>query len=406
MRNGSTGHLFVSVFVALFLIAASLEAAVYSHDIKKSEEFRVRDGLPNFFDKAKAGGTIRVAYLGGSITAAQGWRPKTMVWFKARYPKAAFEEINAAISGTGSDYGACRIKGDVLVNNPDLVFVECRVNGGGGFEQKSVEGVVRQIWKHNPKIDICFVYTVGQWMLKDLQAGKNVWFGDILEKVANAYGIPSIDLGVEVAEREKAGSIVFKADAPVEGKMVFSKDGVHPGDAGHDLYCEIIGRNMVKMEGTGKAGEHAIPAPMDAANWETTALLPINKAKLSAEWVSVDVDKDDVYNDDKGRTHGMLRGAVKCNKAGATITVKWNGTTLGMSDIPYGEARIIEAVVDGGAPVTMKREQKEKPRKHSRFWYLPEQPAGQHTAVFTVKQVPDGSWFYAGHILVVGTPLQ
>ncbi|OGV65900.1 MAG: hypothetical protein A2283_01405 [Lentisphaerae bacterium RIFOXYA12_FULL_48_11] len=395
-----------SLIIALIMIVTNLSAATYSHDIKTVDEFRVRDGLPNFFEKARAGGTVRIAYLGGSITAAHGWRPKTLAWFKARYPKATISEINAAISGTGSDYGACRINGDVLAQEPDLIFLECRVNGGGGFEQKSVEGIVRQIWKHNPKIDICFVYTVGQWMLKDLQAGKNVWFGDILEKVANSYGISSIDLGVEVAAREKAGTLVFKSDMPIDGKMVFSKDGVHPSDTGHDLYCEIVGRSMVKMEGTGKAGAHAIPMPMDATNWETATLLPINKAVLSEGWTPVDVETDDVYTDDKGRTHGMLRGAVKCNKAGATITVKWNGTTLGMSDIPYGEPRVIEATVDGGTPVTMKREQKEKPRKHSRFWYLPEQPAGEHTAVFTVKHVPEGSWFYAGQILVIGKPIR
>jgi hypothetical protein len=35
---------------------------------------RPRGGLPNFFAKAKAGGDVSVAYLGGGITAAPGWR--------------------------------------------------------------------------------------------------------------------------------------------------------------------------------------------------------------------------------------------------------------------------------------------------------------------------------------------
>jgi hypothetical protein len=37
-------------------------------------------------------------------------------------------------------------------------------------------------------------------MLKELQAGKQTSFGAIMEGVANAYGIPSIDLGVEIAK--------------------------------------------------------------------------------------------------------------------------------------------------------------------------------------------------------------
>ena len=384
------------------LSSVHLFAGTYSHDVNVAEEFRGRDGLPNFFAKMTAGEPVRIAYLGGSITAAAGWRPKTVAWFQAQYPKAKVIEINPAISGTGSDFSACRLQGDVLALKPDLVFLECRVNGGGGYEAKSVEGVVRHIWKDNPKTDICFVYTLHQNMLKDLQAGKTPWFGPIQEKIANAYGIPTIDLGVEIAQREKAGSLIFKSDAPVEGKLVFSKDGVHPGDEGHTVYCEIIARSMLKMAVTGTAQPHALPAPLEATNWETATLLPITNAMLSAGWTPVDTEKDAVYTESRLRTHAMLRGAVKCDLAGASITVKWNGTTVGISDIPYGEPVILEASVDGGQPITVKRSQSEKTR-HARFWYLPEQTPQEHTATFTVKQLPEGQSYYAGQLLIVGS---
>ena len=391
---------------AWLALASAIAADPFNHDSNLAEEFRSRGGLPNFFAKLQAGGPVRIAYLGGSITAAAGWRPKTLEWFRAQLPKAEIIEINAAISGTGSDYGACRLSGDVLAHNPDLVFLECRVNGGGGFEKQSVEGIVRQIWKHNVSTDICFVYTIGQWMLKELQAGNNTPFGSVMETIANAYAIPTIDLGVEVAKREKDGSLVFKSDNPVEGKLVFSKDGVHPGDEGHDLYRDIIARSMLKMKSNGPAKAHVLPAPLVATNWETATLIPITNAVLSAGWTTVDVFKDPVYIDDRGRTDAMMRGAVKCNRVGETISLKWNGTTVGLSDIPYGEARVIEAVVDGGAPVTMKRVPTKEPRKHSRFCYLPEQTPGVHTVTFTTKTIPEGTWFYAGQILIVGTPVK
>jgi lysophospholipase L1-like esterase len=400
----STTGLKLIMICAWLSLAASLVAAPYTHDVNLAEECRSRDGLPNVFTKLQADGPVRIAYLGGSITAAQGWRPKTTAWFKAEYPHAQVVEINAAISGTGSDYGACRLRDDVLARNPDLVFLECRVNGGGGFEKQSVEGIVRQIWKANPQTDVCFVYTIGQWMLKELQAGQNVAFGRVMESIANAYGIPSIDLGVEVAKREKAGTLVFKTNAPVEGKLVFSADGVHPGDAGHDLYRDVITRSLLRIKEGGRAQAHVLPAPLQPANWETATLLPVTNAVLSAGWVPVDISKDTVYIDDRGRTHGMLRGAVKCQRAGETITVKWNGTTVGMSDIPYGEPCVVAAVIDGGNPVTMKRLQTEKIHKYARFWYLPEQPPGLHTVTFTLKSIPEGSWFYAGQLLIVGSP--
>lgn len=167
---------------------ATQETSSSAPNPKTAEELRVREGLPNLFAKLAAGGPVRIAYLGGSITAANGWRPKSFAWFKMKYPNAELVEINAAISGTGADYGACRIASDVLSENPDLVFMEHRVNGGGGFEAKSVEGIVRQIWKNNPHTDICLVYTLSLSMLKELQAGNQTSFGTVMETIANAYG--------------------------------------------------------------------------------------------------------------------------------------------------------------------------------------------------------------------------
>lgn len=386
-------------------ISMSFAAAPYTHETAKAEELRVRDGLPNFFAKLQAGGPVSIAYFGGSITAANGWRPKTLAWFQAQYPQAKVVEINAAISGTGSDYGACRLQGDVLDKNPDLVFLECRVNGGGGFEKQSVEGIVRHIWKHNPKTDICFVYTIGEWMVNDLKAGKPPLFGQAMETIANAYGIPTIDLGLEIVKRLQEGSLIYKAGAPVEGKLVFSADGVHPGDAGHEVYRDVIARSMLVIKTNSTAQPHALPAPLSPTNWETATLIPVTQASPSAEWTPIDTAHDAVYNDDKGRTDAMLRGGVKCHQAGATLTVKWNGTSIGLSDIPYGEPAVIEAVVDGGKPITVSRPQTEQKHKYARFWYLPEQAPGPHTVTFTVKSLPAGNEFYAGQVLVIGKVL-
>src|SRR6478609_4933012 len=51
-------------------------------------ECAARNGLPNVFSKLNAGEQVRVAYLGGSITAQEGWRPKTLQWFREQFPSA------------------------------------------------------------------------------------------------------------------------------------------------------------------------------------------------------------------------------------------------------------------------------------------------------------------------------
>lgn len=371
------------------------------YDPQVPEEFRARGGLPNFFHKLKAGGPVRIAYLGGSITAASGWRPKTFAWFKTNWPKAELVEINAAISGTGSDYGACRLAGDVLRHKPDLVFMEHRVNGSAGFDGTTVEGIVRQIWKADPTTDICLVYTINQGMLRDFYSNRSPRFGSVMETVANGYGIPSIDLGVEVVRLEKAGKLIFKTNAAPPGIIPFAADGTHPGDAGHDVYKEVIARSMRVMEPLSTKGPHALPPVMFPGCWEEAGLLPSLSVNRSAGFEPVDTNKDPVYRDDFGRTHAMLRGASKCTSAGETVTVTWTGTCLGFSDIPQGTGTVVEVTVDGGAPLVFKRAQYEK-KKYARFFYLPEMKYGKHTAVLTVKALTEETAFYSGQLLFIG----
>ena len=63
--------------------------------------------------------------------------------------------------------------------------------------------------------------------------------------MAAHYGIPSINVALRVAELARPGKLVFKADKDdrspqLAGKLIFSNDGVHPLDAGHELYLQVI----------------------------------------------------------------------------------------------------------------------------------------------------------------------
>ena len=150
-----------SLLLLLFLWACAANAQTDS--LANTVEANYRNGLPNFFSKIRKGKAIRIAYLGGSITRADnGWREQTFNWLQQEYQHTQFEQIMAAIGGTSSDFGAYRLKNHVLQYQPDLVFVEFAVNDHSKTSQQvkeSVEGIVRQIWKANPKTDICFVYT-------------------------------------------------------------------------------------------------------------------------------------------------------------------------------------------------------------------------------------------------------
>ena len=74
-----------SFIVLQFLIVKGMNADALNSP-RIAEELRSRDGLPNFFYKIEAKQLVRVAYLGGSITAAEGWRVKSLDWLKQQYP--------------------------------------------------------------------------------------------------------------------------------------------------------------------------------------------------------------------------------------------------------------------------------------------------------------------------------
>ena len=157
-------------------------------DIRPLVESVPRQGLPNFYSKLAAGGELSIAYFGGSITAQAGYRVHSRDYFQKEYPNCRIKEIHAAIGGTGSNLGALRLEHDVLRFKPDLVFVEFAVNDSGAHPysiRKSMEGIVRHIWRELPATDILFVYTLTAAHVKEMQEGKMQRSASVMEDIAD-----------------------------------------------------------------------------------------------------------------------------------------------------------------------------------------------------------------------------
>ncbi|MGJ8692500.1 MAG: SGNH/GDSL hydrolase family protein [Thalassotalea sp.] len=373
------------------------------HNIKVPEELRTRDGLPNFFAKLAANKTVNVGYIGGSITEQPGWRSKTFRWLKQQYPNANVTHTNAAISGTGADFAAARFKTDLLPHNPDLVFIEYRVNAGKGFEARAIEGLVRQIWENNPQTDICFVYTIAQWMLVDLENNQQHWFGQIMEKLANKYGIPSIDLGVEVVKQKKAGKLIFKSDVPIKGKLVFSQDGIHPNDAGSELYKEVVARSLLAMLNI-KGDSHVLPTPITPKHFANASLKPVNHAQTTPGWKAIDITNDAFYISDRQRTHDILRGGIVTATEGEKLTINWDGRILGFTVIPQATDIIINVATDDKAEHAIIIKKNDAEYTYAQQYYAPEYDTGIHTTTVTAKTISKDSALYLGQFIIIGDP--
>ena len=317
----------------------------------KAEECRARGGLPNFLAKAKESGEVRVAYLGGSITAQPGWRPKTLEWFKKNFPSAKFLEINAAIGGTGSDLGVFRLKHDALDHKPDLLFVEFAVNDGGAAPEqihKTMEGIVRQTWKADPNTDICFVYTLKQDMLTDLDKGFFQRSACAMEGVADHYAIPTIHMGVEVAKLAREGKLIFKGEEPKtkplpDAPIVFSTDGVHPLVwTGHELYLHAIVRSMEPIRAaSGKPAPHKPGKPLRADNWENAKMIALRQDMLSGKWEKLDSTKG------IGKNFANRLGEIwKACEPGASLSFSFKGSFASVYDILGPDGGIVGVKLD------------------------------------------------------------
>ncbi|QSF46404.1 SGNH/GDSL hydrolase family protein [Paenibacillus tianjinensis] len=245
-----------------------------------------RGGLPRFRTKLRHNGSLRVAFLGGSITEGAGaseaestsWRALTAQYLQTAYPRRTFEFINAGVGGTNSTLGAHRLEEHVLYSGAvDLLFVEFSVNDGEDRSEsvRGMEGIVRQCRRLSPEADICFVYTAAP---KNL-AGPLPFNIAVHEEVADYYGIPAVNFAFRIYEGIQSGVIDWSILAP---------DGYHPHDAGHALYAVYMQEYLVSALGEPEDGAWKPkvwpPAPLEAGNYEHGTLLPYNAASYSADF--------------------------------------------------------------------------------------------------------------------------
>ncbi|MGC4044880.1 MAG: SGNH/GDSL hydrolase family protein [Armatimonas sp.] len=346
---------------ALLLTVASLAAAQTPEIVlTPAKECQPRQGWPHFFRRVqKSGGALKIGYLGGSITAQPGWRPKTLAYFQKTYPGTQFSEINAAIGGTGSDLGVFRLQKDMLSKKPDLLFVEFAVNDSGAPPEqitRCMEGIVRQTRKTLPECDLCFVYTVTETTFAPLMEGKSPRAATVMEQIADRYGIPSIHLATEVARLAKEGKLVWQAPLPktdaekaaLGDKIVFAGDGVHPyPETGHELYTQAIIRSLEPIKAASKGRRTAkLPAPLNAANYEGAILIPLTPELLSSGFVKLDPATDPVAKSLAEMTGGLYRG----NKPGESLTFRFWGTYAALYDVIGPDCGQVIVTLDNQAP--------------------------------------------------------
>ncbi len=208
--------------------------------------------LKRLFERAEAGETLTIGFIGGSITQGSVasdpklcYAYRTFEWFKRTFPKADLKYVNAGVGGTTSQFGVSRADRDLLAYDPDFVVVEFSVNDSNEMLfMETYESLVRKIclYKSHPAVvalhNVCY------------DTGENA--EDIHLLTGEVYAIPAVSV--------KRGEYVDIENGLIERSDV-TPDMLHPNDLGHELVSEQLIYLLEKtMENPVTDEEYIIPS--------------------------------------------------------------------------------------------------------------------------------------------------
>ena len=310
------------------------------------ENVQSRGSLENSRIRCERDKTARVAFMGGSITEMNGYRPMVMEHLQKRFPDTKFEFVDAGISSTCSTTGAFRLPTDVLAKGPiDLFFVEFAVNDDQDAHHtreeciRGMEGIIRQTRKANPNTDIVLTYFVNEGMLATLQKGETPLTMEAHETVAKQYGVPTIHLGREVARQITSGTLTWQ-----------EYGGVHPAPFGNTICARMISELLDRQWSSPLAEQaqpkaHSLPTPLDSFNYESGRFVDPARAVVKSGWTLGIPDWAHLPGGKRERFTKIP--LLSATEAGAEMILEFEGTAIGAFLVAGPDAGIVEAGIDG-----------------------------------------------------------
>ena len=316
-------------------------------DEEKNSNVHVRGGLTNARIQFETKKTGHVAFLGGSITEMNGFRPLVCDLLTHRFPQTKFTFTNAGIASTCSTTGAFRLASDVLDKGPgDLLFVEFAVNDDQDAHHtrqeciRGMEGIVRHLSARNPNADVVFVYFVNPSMLKTVQDGKVPLTIASHEEVARRYGITAVNVAGALAEGIAAGTMTWQRYG-----------GVHPARPGNEFCAGLVAELLKRawkdpLPANAARSKHSLSAaPLEPNNYANGRFIDPKKAAAGEGWKLEAPDWKKLPGACRERFRELP--LLCATKAGAALTLKFTGKAVGAYLLAGPDAGNVETSVDG-----------------------------------------------------------
>ena len=285
-----------------------------------------------------------VAFLGGSITEMNGFRPRLMDLLRARHPDIAFTEIAAGLSSTCSDTGAFRLDRDVLAKGmPDLLIVDAAVNDDqdGHFDLRhcirGYEGIVRRMLLANPRCRIVLAQMVNAHQYNQISKGEEPIPYQAGRRVAEHYGLAVADVGTALVASAKAGGLSWK-----------EYRDCHPSPEGCVFGADVVLKAVASaIDFRHESAARTLPVPLDPHSYFRGRELDLRSVQGAPAWSVVRPDWNAVPGSKRGYfTQGEV---LCCSQANVPATFSFSGATLGALLTAGPDAGDLEVSIDGGA---------------------------------------------------------
>lgn len=238
------------------------------------------DRLIAAMQKAQAGGTVTLAFLGGSITTGSNsgrtetsgtdgssrdkllnaWHRYVLEWWETTFPQATINYVVAGEAGTGSTFAVYRLKYQVLSYKPDVVFNDSAANeGGADIEKECFESVLRAILSQDNApavVDLGMAFETGT----NSQGTHRIY--------CSHYGVPIISFQDSIKAAISAGQTTW---------ATISNDNVHPNMDGHKIVGDLLNYYLtsvyLNLPSDSVVPEKAIPESLTSARFTDAEIL-------------------------------------------------------------------------------------------------------------------------------------
>ncbi len=194
--------------------------------ISIGNNYRIKKAM----DKAGKGQQVTIAYLGGSITEGYNGGPYkcfaklTCEYFAQNFGKGDnVNYLNAGMAGTSSITGLIRIERDLLIHNPDIVFVEFAVNDTKDKRNMAAfESLILRILSSESQPAVVIIFTLSQ---------SGFSCQNEMAQIGRHYDLAMISVKDAIVPEFIEGTMKWQD---------YSDDYIHPHEKGHELITELI----------------------------------------------------------------------------------------------------------------------------------------------------------------------